>query len=66
LKGRMRVPSPAASTMARFSAVVIRRVSAMNGFCPLALKLYLTRQGELSYCVTAIFSPTVKFELTPS
>jgi hypothetical protein len=34
LNGRMRVPSPAASTMARFGAVVVRRVSAIDGFLP--------------------------------
>jgi hypothetical protein len=30
----MRVPSPAARTMARFGAVVIRRVSAINVVLP--------------------------------
>jgi hypothetical protein len=28
------VPSPAANTMARFGAVVVRRVSAIDGFLP--------------------------------
>jgi hypothetical protein len=39
LNARMRVPSPAASTMARFGALLIRVDSAIDGYCPQSIFL---------------------------